>query len=721
MLALALLLAAPPSAPTFVRDVLPVLTRAGCNSGACHGALAGKGGFRLSLRGYNPAADHFAITREALARRADPLDPDGSLVLAKAVKSVPHGGGTRFDADSPHADTLRRWLASGAAGPTAADPTLVKLAVSPPASRLGPGKTVQLAVTATYSDGVTRDVTALAKFVTSDEQAAGVNEDGLVAVAGRGEAGVAALFGTRVATATVTSPFPGTAGPAPRRTNFVDDHVAAKLQTLNLPASPDCTDREFVRRVFLDACGVLPTPAEVDAFLADPAADKRAKLIDALLDRPAYVDFWAHKWSDLLLVSSRKLPTPAMWAFYRFVRQAVAENRGWDRFARDILTASGSTVADGGGNFFVVHKDPTDRAEATAVTFLGLSVGCAKCHNHPLERWTQDQYWGFANLFGRVGLKGGGAKGDDVLVTPLPSGDALHPRTGKPQPPAPLDGPVLAVDAAGDRREHLADWLTKPDNPFFARAVVNRVWRQLMGRGLVEAEDDLRDTNPPTNAPLLDALAREFVAGGYDTKKLVRLVLTSAAYQRSSRPLPGNAADDRFYSHYLVRRLPAEVILDAYADLTGVPTAFGSVSLGPTGGVAPADYPAGTRAVQLPDSLLVSRFLDSFGRAGREQSCACERTSESSVAQGLHLNNGQTLNDKLRDPKGVLARWLADGSADAAILDRLFRLALGRPPTAAEAGRFGKAVTAAGTAGRREALEDAFWAVLSGKEFLFNH
>ena len=719
MLAL-LLLAAPPAAPSFTRDVLPVLTRAGCNSGACHGALAGKGGFRLSLRGYNPAADHFAITREALARRADPLDPDGSLLLAKAVKSVPHGGGSRFEADSAHAMTLRDWLASGAPGPTDRDPTVVKLAVSPAGSRLEPGKTVQLAVTATYSDGASRDVTGLAKFVSSDEQTAGVNEDGLVTVGGRGEAGVSALFGVTVATATVTSPYPGSAGAAPRRANLVDDHVAAKLKSLNLPASPDCTDREFVRRVFLDACGTLPTPAEADAFAADPSPGKRAKLIDGLLDRPAYVDFWAHKWSDLLLVSSRKLPTPAVWAFYRFVRQAVAENRGWDRFARDLLTARGSTVDQGGGNFFVVHKDPTARAEATAVTFLGLSVGCAKCHNHPLERWTQDQYWAFTNLFGRVGLKAG-AKGDEVFVTPLPSGDALHPRTGRPQPPAPLDGPVLAVDAAGDRREHLAAWLTKPDNPFFARAMVNRVWRQLMGRGLVEAEDDLRDTNPPTNAPLLDALTREYVASGFDNKTLVRLVLNSAAYQRSSRPLPGNAADDRFYSRYLVRRLPAEVLLDAYADITGVPTPFGTVSLGPTGGTAKADYPAGTRAVQLPDSLLVSRFLDSFGRAGREQACACERTSDSSVAQGLHLNNGQTLNDKLRDGNSRLSKWLADGSTDAEIVDRLFQLALSRPPTAAERDRFAAAVTNAGPAGRREAFEDAAWAVLSGKEFLFNH
>ena len=714
-----LLLAAPPAAPGFNRDVLPVLTRAGCNSGACHGALAGKGGFRLSLRGYDPQADHFAITREALARRADPHDPDGSLLLAKAARTVPHGGGTRIDADALHYQTVRGWLAAGAPGPQPADPTLTALTVAPAAVRLVPGQTAELRVTATYSDGVVRDVTPLAKFVSSDEQAAGVDEDGRVKATGPGEAGVSALFGTRVATATVSSPFPGSPGPAPARVNLVDDHVNSKLRALNLPASPPCTDREFVRRATLDACGVLPAPAEVEAFVADLSADKRATLIDRLLARPEYVDFWAHKWSDLLLVSGRKLSPPAVWAFYRTVRRGVAENRGWDALAREVLTARGSTVASGGGNFFVVHKDPTARAEATAVTFLGLSIGCAKCHNHPLERWTQDQYWAFANLFGRVGLKAG--DGDEVLVVPLPAGDAVHPRTGRPEPPAPLDGPGLPLDAAGDRREHLANWLTAPDNPFFARALVNRVWRQLMGRGLVEAEDDLRDTNPPTNAPLLDALAKDFVAHGYDTKRLCRLILLSASYGRSSRPLPGNARDDRFHSRYLPRRLPAEVILDAYSDLTGVPTPFGTVSLGPSGGTAKADYPPGTRAVQLPDSLLVSRFLDSFGRAGREQACACERTADPSVGQALHLNNGQTLNEKLRDPKSVVGRWLADGSTDAQVVDRLFRLALSRPPTPAETERFVSGIREAGPADRRAALEDAAWAVLSGKEFLFNH
>ncbi|MGL6097203.1 MAG: DUF1553 domain-containing protein [Fimbriiglobus sp.] len=714
-----------PATVSFRHDVQPTLTRAGCNMGACHGALAGKGGFRLSLRAYDPDADFFTITRQASARRTDSAKPEESLLLAKAVRALPHGGGTRFDDDSEHYRVLRDWIAAGAPGPSRSDAVVSGIEVFPKAALLASGDKLRVIVRATYSDGTTRDVTHLAKFVSSELGVAAVDEDGLVSVAGHGEAGVAAIFDTKVAVATITSPFPNRVDPAafvaPPAAGTVDRLVLAKLKLLNLPPSPPCSDAEFVRRATLDVCGVLPTPDAVRTFVADTSPDKRAKLIDALLARPEYVDYWAHKWSDLLLVSTRKLQPPAMWAMYKTVRRAVADNRGWDRFARDVLTASGSTLGSGGGNYFVMHKDVTDLAESTASTFLGMAVGCAKCHNHPLEKWTQDQYWGFANLFSRVGLKDGPRPGE-VIVLSLPAGDALHPRTGKPTPPAPFDGSPL-TDPAADRRAYFADWLTKPDNPFFAKAAVNRVWRALMGRGLVEAEDDLRDTNPPTNPDLLDALTADFVAHGFDVKHLIRVILTSEAYQRSSVPLPANAADDRFYSRYLVRRLPAEVILDAYSDVTGVPTPFTHVSLGPSGGERMStDFPMGTRAVQLPDALLISRFLDSFGRAEREQVCACERTTDASVAQALHLNNGQTLNDKLRDPKSRVSGWLAAGTPDDEIVDRVFSLALSRPPTPTEKAKFLAALADAGAdpKARREAVEDVAWAVLSGKEFLFN-
>ena len=713
-----------PGVPSFRNEVQTSLTRSGCNSGACHGALAGKGGFKLSLRAYNPAADYFAITRQSSARRVDADAPADSLLLQKATRKLPHGGGRRFDEDSAAAKTLERWIAAGAPASTAAEPTLVSLKVYPPAALTVPKATLRVIVQATYSDGATKDVTALAKFASSEETAATVDEDGTVKVQAAGEASVSAIFDGRVASLRVTVPYAQKLAAdtftAAARHNRIDELVLAKLERLNIPPSAAASDGEFIRRLFLDAAGVLPTPAEVEAFTRDADPAKRAKLIDAVLDRPEFVDYWAHKWSDLMLVSSRKLPAPAMWSFYRTIRRAVADNQPWDRFARDVLTASGSTLSAGGGNYYVLHKDVTDLVESTSVTFLGMSVNCCRCHNHPLEKWTQDQYWGQANLFSRVGLKNGTRPGD-VTVHSLADGDALHPRTGLPVPPTPLDGTPLALDAAKDRREYYADWLTAPANPYFAKSLVNRVWRNYLGRGLVEAEDDLRETNPPTNPELLDHLAREFVAGKYDVKRLMRSVLNSATYQRSSKPLPGNAADDRFYSRYLIRRLPAEVILDAYADVTGVPTAFGTLSLGPSGGTAKADYPAGTRAMQLPDSLLVSNFLDSFGRAERAQTCACEATADSTVGQALHLNNGQTLNDKLRDPKSRAARWLADKTPDAEIVANVFRLALSRPPTADEKAKFVAVLAECrGEADRREAIEDVFWAVMTGKEFLFN-
>ena len=717
---------------SFRNQVEPVLTRSGCNSGACHGALAGKGGFKLSLRGYDPDADFFTTTRQALARRVDTAKPEASLLLTKATRAVPHGGGTRFDDESDSYKLLRDWVAAGAPGPRSDEPALDRVELFPKAVLLVPKGTARVVVRATYSDGSVRDVTKLAKFVSSNDPAATADEDGVVTAAGHGEAGIAALYGTRVAVATVTVPYPNPPAPAafaasPKH-NYVDELVLTKLKLLNLPPAPPCSDAEFVRRVHLDACGVLPTPDEVQKFVADPDPRKRDKLIDALLARPEYVDYWAHKWSDLLLVSTRKLAAPAMWTMYRAIRRAVADNQPWDQFARDIVTASGSTFANGGTGYFVIHKDVTDLAESTATTFLGTAIGCAKCHNHPLEKWTQDQYWAFANLFARVGLKDAdkpvrSGRTGEVVVQSLPAGDALHPRTGVPMPATPLDGPVCPDGT--DRRKHLADWMTRPDNPLFAKAVVNRVWRNLMGRGLVEAVDDLRDTNPPTNPELLDALTKDFVARGFDVKHLTRVILRSAAYQRSSRPPPGTEADDRFYSRYPTRRLPAEVVLDAYSDVVGVPTMFQVQSLGPTGGVRnTADYPAGTRAMQLPDSLLVSRFLDAFGRAERQVTCSCEQSADPTVGQALHLNNGQTLNDKLRDPKSRASAWLAGKMSDDEIVDKLFPLALGRPPTAAERAEFGAVLAdgaKAGPAARREAVEDVFWAVLTGKEFLFNH
>lgn len=720
-----------PASWNFRNHVVPTLTRNGCNSGACHGALAGKGGFKLSLRGYDPETDHFVITRQAIARRVDLTNPAASLLLRKPIRALPHGGGTRFEEGSDPYRVLREWVDAGAPGPKDSDPRLNRIEVFPKAVLVSPERPklpFRVIVRATYSDGHTEDVTRWSRFGSSEELVARVSEDGRVTSAGHGEAAITVGFGTKVTTMAVTAPFPnaiaaGTFTKSPRN-NYVDQLVLKKLALLRLPPSEPCTDAEFVRRAFLDTCGVLPSPELVTTFLADKDPQRRSKLIDKLLERPEFVDYWAYKWSDLLLVSSRKLPQPGMWAFYRKIRQSVADNEPWDQFTRDVLTASGSTLANGAGNYFVLHKDVSDLTETTAVTFLGTSITCCRCHNHPLEKWTQDEYWAFANLFSRVGLKNGDRAGE-VVVQSRAEGEALHLRRGVPMPPRPLDGKPLPADSPIDRRVYLADWLTSPDNPYFAKALVNRVWKNYMGRGLVEAEDDLRETNPPSNPELLDALAADFVAHRFDVKHLMRVILNSAAYQRSSRPLPANAADDRFYSRYLIRRLPAEVILDAYSDLTGVPTPFNQLKSNAGDALTPISlYPVGTRAVQLPDSLTASRFLEAFGRADRLQTCSCERTSDASVSQALHLNNGVTLNDKLRDGKSIVSRWLAEKLSDTAIVDRLFLMALSRPPAADERGKFLEILAEAtkdGPKARREALEDFVWAVLTGREFLFNH
>jgi hypothetical protein len=717
-----------PPAVSFRNQVIPILTKLGCNSGACHGALAGKGGLKLSLRGYAPLSDHFVLTRQVGGRRVNLLEPAQSLMLRKPTLAISHGGGLRLEVGSPEFALLARWIASGCPGPQSTDPIIQRLEVSPTTAVRKPKDTLQVSVRAWYSDGTSADVTRWAKFGSTEDLVAAVDDNGKVRVAGYGEAAITVWYSNLVALCRVSSPLPNAVDPrvfaaAPRH-NFIDELGLKKLEALHIPPSPPCTDREFIRRAYLDAAGILPTPEEVSKFLADPRPDKRAHLIDALLQRPEFVDYWAYHWSDVFLVSSRKLPQPAVWAFYQFIRQSVADNKPWDQFAREILTARGSSLENGAVNYFVMHKDVAELTETTAVTFLGMSVTCCRCHNHPLERWTQDQYWSLANLFARVGIRNGD-RGGEVLVQSRPEGEVIHLRRGVAMPPAPLDGKPLPPGSSVDRRKYFADWLTAKDNPYFARALVNRVWRNFLGRGLVEAEDDFRQTNPPSNDELLDALAQDFVDHGFDVKRLVRAIMNSATYQRSSVPLPGNAADDRFYSHYLVRRLTAEVVLDAYSQVSGVPTVFNQVALGSTGGVAGTNaFPPGTRALQLPDALVVSSFLDSFGRPDRSQPCSCERGQDSSVTQALHLNNGKTLNDKLRAKSSRVERWVKEKLGDAEAVRRLFLRALSREPTAQERTRLLRLMAEASRdphTSRREVLEDLFWSVLTGQEFLFNH
>lgn len=716
-----------PSA-SFRNHVIPALTRAGCNSGACHGALAGKGGLKLSLRGYDPETDHFILTRQALSRRVDRTQPDKSLLLLKATRSMPHGGGRRFEVGDFNYNVVLNWIQGGALPPRDNDPRLERIDVSPRSAVLKPAAELPVKVQAFYSDGHSEDVTRWSRFGSSDDDVAKVTEEGKITVAGNGEASITVGFGTAVCTMTILAPFakeiPASVFTASPRHNTIDEHVLKKLQALRLPPSAQCNDYEFIRRAYLDAAGILPTPEEIQKFVGDSDKSKRAKLIDALLERSEYVDYWAYKWSDLLLVSTRKLPQQSMWAFYRSIRQSVADNQPWDQFARGLLLANGSTLQQGGGNFYVLHKDTADLSESVAVTFMGMSITCARCHNHPLEKWTQDQYWGMANLFSRVSLKNGERAGE-VIVFEQPSGDVLHPRRGVAMPPSPLNGKPLPLDDSRDRRAYFADWLTAKENPYFAKAIVNRVWRNFMGRGLVEAEDDLRETNPPSNRELLDYLAIDFVANKYDVKHLIRQIMNSAAYQRSSAKVSGNEADNRYYSRYLVRRLPGEVILDCLSQVTASPTVFNQVYTGVEGGTAAtSNYPLGTRALQLPDSRVASRFLDAFGRPDRTATCSCERQQDATVGQALMLNNGQILNDKLRAKTSRVNEWLMTKVGDEEMVKRVFLLALCRPPTADE---LKKCVAVFKDAPvdkvevRREAIEDLFWGVLTTREFMFNH
>lgn len=713
---------------SFRNHIIPLLTKNGCNSGACHGALAGKGGFKLSLRGYDPETDYFVMTRQAQGRRVDQQQVEKSLILQKTTRALPHGGGKRFGKDSEEYKRLSEWIRAAAQGPSDKDIHLERLEVLPAAATLKQDSGLQLVVRALYSDGHAEDVTRWAKYLSSEDQVASVDADGRVKVMGSGEASVSVLYSGHVASALVASPFVNSLGSAvyaqATRTNYIDDLILKKLEALRLPSSPACTDSEFIRRAYLDAAGILPTEEEVKKFLEDKSPDKRSRFIDSLLERPEFIDYWAYKWSDLMLISTRKLPQAGVWAFYQFVRQSVADNKPWNRFAREILTAKGNSQANGAVNYFILHKDVSELSEATSVTFMGMSITCCRCHNHPLEKWTQDQYWSMANLFSRVAYKNGDHNGE-IIVQPLPSGDVAHPRRGIPMPPAPLEASPLAVEDERDRREYFADWLLAPENPYFAPALVNRVWRNFMGRGLVESEDDFRQTNPATHPDLLDRLAKDFVDHNYDVKAMIRLIMNSATYQRSSKPLPENAADDRYYSHYLIRRLSAEVLLDAYSQATGVPTVFNEVHVGSSGGTAgTGQYPMGTRALQLPDSLLVSPFLDSFGRPLREQTCSCERLQDSSITQALHLNNGKTLNDKLRDKNSIVEKWLGGKVSDSDVIRRLFLIALCREPTPGEIKKFSAVLVATGgdrPASRREVLEDICWAVLTGKEFVFNH
>lgn len=714
---------------SFRRHVEPVLARQGCSSGACHGALAGKGGFRLSLRGYDPDRDFFTIVQQQQGRRIELLDPTSSLLLTKPTMTVPHRGGLRLQPDSTGYRILAEWIAAGAPGPIADEAALQKLEVIPDRVILRKGQQQPLLVRAHYADGRIEDVTQFARFSSAAEAVASVDDNGVVQIAGSGEGAVTAWFSSRIVIAAITVPFQNTIAPdvytsAPRR-NLIDQHVLQQLQRLNLAPSPRSSDSVFIRRAFLDTIGTLPTADEVRSFLASTEPTKRDQLIESLLQRPEFVDYWTYRWSDLLLLNGTELRPEAIQAWYKWIHDRVAANMPWNQFVREIVTAKGSSLENGATNFFARHQAPEDMAENVSQAFLGLSIGCARCHNHPLEKWTNDQYYAFANLFARVRAKGWGGdsrSGDGKrTVVNASFGELVQPRTGKPQRPAPLDAEPLDFDAPGDRRDYLATWLTSPDNALFARSITNRVWKNFFGTGLVEQVDDMRGSNPAVNEQLLTAAADHLVQNHYDLKALMRLILQSDAWQRSSQTLPENAGDQRQYSRYFPRRLPAEVLLDAVSQVTDVPTEFNQILYPGNDRKPTTAYPRGTRAIQLSDSAVESWFLQTFGRNQRRITCECERSDEPSLVQVLHLSNGDTVNQKLAVPDNRIGRWIRDIPDNAALLNEVFLVCLARTPSAQESSEILPLLAEASPEQKREILEDLVWSIVGSREFLFNH
>ena len=713
---------------SFRHDVLPVLSKAGCNSGGCHGALAGKGGFRLSLNAYDPATDHYNITRENRGRRIEFADPARSLFVIKPTAAVRHKGGKPLHEDSDAYKLLIEWIQQGAPGPSTDDTKLSRIELSPALSLLNKGDTQPLTVHAFFSDGTKRDVTRWARFTPTDATIAEVDEaTGLAKVIGYGEGAISVWYSGQIALARITSPWPSVIpdevfARTPKR-NVIDKRVIEQLRRLNLKPSKPSSDSEFIRRVYLDVVGMLPTPQETKAFLADTSETKRDDLIEKLLAQPEFVDYWAYRLSDLFLISSKKLRPLALKAYYDWLRGEIEKITPWDQLVRQVVAAKGDTLKNGAANFYSIHQDPETMAENVSQAFMSLSINCAKCHNHPLEKWTNDQYYSFANLFARVRAKGWGGdarSGDGARTLFIADrGDLIQPRTGKPQPAAPLDGQAIASDSTEDRREALADWLTSPENPYFTRSIANRVWANFFGRGIVEPVDDLRISNPASNEPLLQAISEHLVKNDYDIKSLMRLILRSETYRRSSTPLPENEGDQKYYSRYYPRRLMAEVLQDAITSVTRVSPKYNRITLSDGSTEGTSLYREGTRALQLSDSAVTSYFLKTFGRNEREITCECERSNKPSMVQVLHLSNGDTLNNNLRSKQSRVNTMITQSNGD--IIDEAYLLCLSRRPSDSERKRLQNIFEVTPETERRGVVEDLFWALMTSREFLFQH
>lgn len=698
---------------SFLHDVVPALTRAGCNAGTCHGSPSGKNGFRLSLRGYEPGADYLSLSRGAEGRRLNRQDPDASLFLLKATGQLPHEGGRRFGRGDAVYSILRDWVAQGANDDHRSAARVARLEILPRGQALeAPISEHRLRVWVQYADGSARDVTGLARFTVNDETVARVSASGLLQRIRPGEVyAIAEYLGVMAASPVLFldhGPIPS--WPTPTANSYIDRLVFAKLRLLRIEPSGLCSDAEFLRRACLDVTGQLPTPADVRQFLGDRSPDKRARLIDDLLERPSFADWWAMKWADRLGCNRRFVGKVGAFKYHEWIRQAMEDNVTEDEFARAVLTGRGGNYEHPPASFYRRVRDPGTTAEDVSELFLGVRLQCAKCHNHPGEHWTQDDYYGLAAFFARVRYRDGPAfveqydKEETVYLDRR--GEVANPRTGSRAAPRFLGGSLAVVAPCEDRREVLAHWLTQPENPFFARAAANRIWFHLLGRGIVDPVDDLRSTNPPCNEALLDALADDFAHHGFDRKQLIRTIMRSRIYQLSARPTPTNAADDKYFSHARVRLIQAEPLLSAVCSATGTMEKFPGL-------------PAGTTAVSLPDGEYRHPFLEVFGRPARASACECERSGETTLNQALQLVGGQLVQEKIHAPGGRLGRLLATGRSDGEIIEELCLATLSRFPTPEERALLQGALV--NTRDRRRAAEDVLWALINHQEFLFQH
>jgi len=696
----------------FGTDVVPVLSRAGCNAGGCHGRADGQNGFRLSIFGYDPGADHRAITRESAGRRLSRIDPAGSLLLLKATGRVPHGGGQRVGAGSAEYVTLLRWAEAGAPEKRGATHgAITGLSVEPADARLDEPGPQQVRVLARFADGHERDVTRLATYRTGDDATLSISPEGRAALLRRAEADLVVRYQTRVVStrlAAVVNPDLDLDFGTLKRRNFVDDRLFKRLASLKVPPSPPASDATFLRRVSLDLTGEQPQPEQVRQFLADTHPDKRAALVDRLLASREFLLFWKIKFGDLLQITSVRFGNGASY-YHTWLEERLAANAPWDATVRTLLTSLGNPTTPGGGpvNYALDGPDAKAAAEQTAQRFLALRLRCAQCHDHPFDVWTQDDYFGLAAFFAKVQRPGGGPGGMGRSEVKLnPKGEVEHLRTKAPAAPRLLDGKAPVLKPGEDPRRALADWITSADNPYFARATANWVWAQFFGKGIADPPDDLSRSNPPVHPELLDALARHLVAHKFDLRDLIRTVATSEAYGLSSGTVPGNAADNRLFSHQMPRPLTAHQMADALAQATDVPNRF-------------PNRPASTRAIEVYDPATASNILDTFGRCARNVGCATVATPTLSLRQSLLLIGGDVIESKVASLNGYLANLLELNPGADEVVENLYLRVLCRPPTPEELSHWSAELKPA--ASQREAAEDLFWALLNSRGFAFNH